>query len=292
MSFEKQYVDDIGRARRDIKEKIGDIEPQIAIVLWSWLGGLEKEINPKNKIEISYDDIPWFPHFRAVQWHAGKLIIGQLAGKDVLMMSGRYHYYEYADMLPTVAMKTITLPIRVFQALGIKHLILSTAAWGVNKNFKVSDVMIIKDHVNNMPSNPLLWPNIPALGPRFPAMTDAYDANLRELTKRVAADHNITVREWVYMALTWPAYETGAEYDWVKYQWADVVGMSAVPEVMAARHAQTEEKLMNVLWLAVVTNLWWSHIQNKPSHEEVQQAAQKAMPSMIKLVTWVVEKIE
>jgi len=288
MDFEKQYLDDIHAATTDIQQKIGDIKPQIAIILWSWLGDLEKQINSRNKVTIAYDDILWFPSFRTVQWHAGNLIVGKLAWKDVLMMSGRYHYYEYADMLPTVAMKTITLPIRVFQSLGIKNLILSTAVWGVNKKFDVWDIMLIKDHINHMGSNPLLWPNIPELGERFPDMTDAYDPALRELTKQVAKNNNIKLREWVYMALTWPNFETGAEYDWVKYQWADVVWMSAVPEVIAARNAPTKEKLMNILWLAVVTNLWWSDIKSKPNHEEVQQAAQKAMPTMEKLVRWVI----
>jgi len=292
MSFEKQYLEDIASASASIQKRIGDINPQIAIVLWSWLWDLEKEIEPADKLEIAYDDIPWFPPFRAVQWHAGKLIIGKMAWKDVLMMSGRYHYYEYADMLPTVAMKTITLPIRVFQSLGIKNLIISNAAWGVNKDFAVWDIMLIKDHINHMGSNPLLWPNIPQLGERFVPMTDAYDPQLRELAKQVATDHNITLHEWVYMALTGPTFETGAEYDWVKFQWADVVWMSTVPEVIAARHVPTQEQLINILWLTVVTNIWWSHIQDKPSHEEVQQAAHKAMPTMIKVVAWVVEKMK
>lgn len=289
MTFDyKKYLNDITTAKDHIQHIIWDTIPEIVVVLWSGLWNLAKEVDEKGKIIMPYNEIPWFPKFHSLQWHAGELIFGTLSGKKVILMSWRYHYYEYVDMPD--AMKLITKPIRIFQALQIPNLILSNAVGCVNETFQVGELMIIKDHINLMGNNPLLWQNIEELWTRFQPMTNAYTPELRKLAKNIAIKNDIKINEWIYLALTWPTYETQAEYDRVKRQGADTVWMSVVPEVIVAKHSHTNP--MNVLGLSVITNLWWSHIDNPPSHEEVVDAANKAMPSMITVVKWVVENID
>lgn len=289
MSFDvKSYLRDIEDSKNIIKSIIPNMSADVAIVLWSWLWDLTKELDSESVISIPYNDIKGFPKFHNLQWHSGELLYGTLAGKKVLLMSWRYHYYEYAD--ESHAMKKITLPIRLLQALQIPNLILSNAVGSVNQDHDVWDIMIIKDHINMMGDNPLLWKNIDELGPRFPNMTNAYDTKLRELAKYIAIRENVTIHEWIYLALSWPNYETQAEYDRVKRQWADTVWMSVIPEVLAARHSH--HNLMNILGLNIITNKWWSHIANPPSHEEVIDAANVAMPKMITLVKWIIEHWE
>lgn len=295
--FNKQYLADIEKSKTFLNNFLGKIKPDFLIVLWSGLGDLANDSDLQNRKILPYSDIEWFPQYRGVDGHAGELIVATLKWKQVVMMSGRYHFYEYADLPPALAMKLITFPVRVFQALGVSNMIVSNAAGGVNKSFKVGDVMIMESHINMMWSNPLLGPNIEELWVRFPPMGDAYDLRMSLLAKHAST----SAQKWIYLALTGPTYETAAEYGMVKNIWADVVGMSTVPEVIAARHANFDSKgagsenyyntnRMNILGLSVVTNLWWPEFPVTPSHDEVKAAAKIAMPEVIKTVKWVIKE--
>lgn len=288
MNFSEQYLNDINKATNYLKNDfLTNKEIDIAIILWSGLGDLANELDSDTVQSIDYNNIPGFPKFEAVEGHSWELLSGVLEGKNVVMMKGRYHYYEYKHEVAN-PMKVITLPIRVFQKLGIPNLIVSNAAGWVENEWNVWDVMLINDHINLMWDNPLLGRNIDALGQRFSPMTTAYDINLRNVAKTIATDLGITLREWVYMALSWTTYETPAEYDMVKRLGAHVVGMSTVPEVIVANHGK---HLMKVLGLSVVTNLGGTNITTPPSHKEVIEAAAIAMPKMVSFVKGVVKNI-
>jgi purine-nucleoside phosphorylase len=214
-------------------------KPEIGIVLGSGLGRLADQI--EDPLVIPYGKIPGFPVSTAIG-HKGNFIIGNLGGKCVIAMQGRIHYYE------GYGMDLVVLPIRVMMTVGIKKLFVSNAAGGVNFAFHVGDLMIIKDHINLMP-NPLIGPNMDHLGPRFPDMTRAYDRSLINLARKVAADQGITLQEGVYVGGTGPSYETPAEYKYFRLIGGDAVGMSTVPEVIAARHAGVP-----VFGISVITN--------------------------------------
>ena len=244
--------------------------PDFAIVLGSGLGKLQDEVEAIHIID--YADIPNFPEV-TVAGHGGKLIYGKLEGKKVLMMSGRFHYYEGHSM------EAVTFPFRVFHFLGIKKLILSNAAGGVNKDFKIADVMILNDHINMMPEHPLRGRNIDELGPRFVDMSEPYNREMIAVAKKVAEEENIDVKEGCYVALTGPTFETPAEYGMVKAIGGDAVGMSTVPEVIVAKHMG-----MDCFAVSIITDLGGPDIAFAVSHEEVLEAANKAMPNVIKLV--------
>ena len=214
-------------------------KPIAGIVLGSGLGKLADQI--EDPIVIPYGEIPGFPVSTAIG-HKGNFIVGTLGGKCVIAMQGRIHYYE------GYGMDLVVLPIRVMMSIGIKTLIVSNAAGGVNFAFHVGDLVIIKDHINLLP-NPLIGPNIDSLGPRFPDMTRAYDRSLITLAKEVAADQGVTLKEGVYVGGTGPSYETPAEYKFFRLIGGDAVGMSTVPEVIAARHAGVP-----VFGISVITN--------------------------------------
>ena len=214
-------------------------KPEIGIVLGSGLGKLADQI--EDPLVIPYAKIPGFPISTAIG-HKGNFIIGTLGGKCVIAMQGRIHYYE------GYGMDLVVLPIRVMMTVGIKYLFVSNAAGGVNFAFHVGDLMIIKDHINLMP-NPLIGPNMDHLGPRFPDMTRAYDRKLIALAKKVAADQGVDLKEGVYVGGTGPSYETPSEYKYFRLIGGDAVGMSTVPEVIAARHAGTP-----VFGISVITN--------------------------------------
>lgn len=252
-----------------IRNIIGET-PDFAIVLGSGLGKLQDEVQAIHVLD--YKDIPNFPQTTVVG-HGGKLIYGKLEGKNVLMMSGRFHYYE------GYSMETVTFPIRVFHLLGIKNLVLSNAAGGVNANFKVADVMILTDHINMMPEHPLRGRNIDELGPRFVDMSEPYNRKMITVAKDVADQEGIKIQEGVYVALTGPTFETPAEYGMVKAIGGDAVGMSTVPEVIVAKHQG-----MDCFCLSIITDLGGPDIAFAVSHEEVLEAANKAMPNVIKLV--------
>ena len=239
--------------------------PETAIILGTGLGELASEIDKVT--EMPYKDIPNFP-VSTVEGHTGCLIEGKLGGKDILAMEGRFHYYE------GYSMKEVTFPIRVMHELGIKTLFLSNAAGGTNPSFRIGDLMIITDQINNMPENPLRGVNIPQ-GPRFPDMGHAYDPDLIDLADRIAHEKAIKVRHGVYLATQGPTYETPAEYRMFAHWGADAVGMSTVPEVIVARHVG-----IKCFGVSIITDLGGHAQVMKVTHEDVQKAAAEAQPRM------------
>lgn len=216
-----------------------DLHPTIGIVLGSGLGRLADKI--ANPVTIPYRDIPGFPVSTAIG-HKGNFIVGEVGGKTVIAMQGRIHYYE------GYGMELVTLPIRVMKVIGIQYLFVSNAAGGVNFNYHVGDLMIIRDHINQLP-NPLIGPNLDDFGPRFPDMTRPYDLELIAKAKDIAADLDIPVHEGVYFGGTGPTYETPSEYKYIRIIGGDVTGMSTVPEVIVARHSG-----IRVFGMSVITN--------------------------------------
>ena len=236
------------------------------IILGSGLGGLAKEIDIE--LTIPYEEIPDFP-VSTVEGHSGKLIFGKLGGKNVLAMQGRFHYYE------GYSMKEVTFPVRVMKLMGIETLFVSNASGGLNPNYKVGEIVFIKDHINFFPEHPLRGKNLEELGPRFPDMSQTYDAKLREQAKAIAEKNGIKVTEGVYVGVSGPTFETPAEYLMFRHLGADVVGMSPVPEVIVARHMG-----MTVFGISIVTDSGVPGQIVEISHEEVQEVAAKAEPNM------------
>ena len=237
--------------------------PDTAIILGTGLGQLASEICVEK--EILYADIPNFP-VTTVDGHAGRLIFGTLGGKQILAMKGRFHYYE------GYSMKEVTFPVRVMKELGVKTLYLTNAAGGVNPSYRIGDIMIISDQINNMPENPLHGENIPQ-GPRFPDMGHAYDPELIDLADAIAAEQSIKVRHGVYVATQGPCYETPAEYRMYARWGGDAVGMSTVPEVIVARHVD-----IRCFGISIITDLGGHAQVMKVTHEDVQKAANEAQP--------------
>lgn len=229
----------INEAAAYIKNILGDFEPLAGIVLGSGLGKLADKI--ENPTVIAYKDIPNFSVSTAVG-HKGNLIAGTLGGKPVLAMQGRFHYYEGYPM------EQVTLPIRVMKVLGIKYLFVSNAAGGVNFDYKIGDLMIIRDHLNLLP-NPLIGKNMEEFGPRFPDMTRPYEPKLIKMMEEIASQEGIALKKGVYLASTGPTYETPAEYKYFRTIGADAVGMSTIPEVIVARHSS-----IPVFGMSVITN--------------------------------------
>ena len=196
-----------------------------------------------------------------------------------MAMQGRFHYYEGYDM------KQVTFPVRVFQALGVETLFVSNAAGGMNKEFRVGDVMIICDHINLFPENPLRGKNYDELGPRFPAMTEAYNKDMIALADRIASEKGLRLMHGVYVGTPGPTFETPAEYEYFRVIGGDAVGMSTVPEVIVANHAG-----MRVFGLSVITDLGGKDVTEVPTHEEVQKAAIKAQPTVEAIVQAMVER--
>ena len=239
--------------------------PAVGIVLGSGLGSFTSEINIEK--EIPYADIPHFP-LSTVEGHSGKLIFGELGGKKVVAMAGRFHLYEGYSAEQTV------FPIRVLKFLGIDTLLLSNAAGGVNPAFHVGDLMIITDHISQLTPNPLIGKNDKDLGPRFPDMSEPYKKNLIAKMKVIAAKKNIKVREGVYVAVTGPTFETRAEYKMILTLGGDAVGMSTVQEVITAVHMG-----LPVFAMSVITDVGIREEENIITHEEVLQAAKEAEPN-------------
>lgn len=259
-----------------IKNKIGEFNPEIAIVLGSGLGDLADEYN---EITIPYADIPGFP-VSTVQGHKGRLVFAHINGKKVMMMQGRFHYYEGHSM------QTVTYPIKVMKKLGIKTVILTNAAGGVNVYFKPSDLMLITDHINMMGDNPLIGPNDETLGTRFPDMSEVYTKQLREIAHSCAKKIGINLQEGVYMALTGPTYETPAEVKMVRFMGADAVGMSTVPEAIVASYCG-----MNVLGVSCICNSAAGISTVGLSHQEVLEAANAAKTKFKGLILEVIKEI-
>lgn len=259
-----------------IKSKVSNL-PETAIILGTGLGALVDSIDEAQY--ISYSDIPNFP-VSTVEGHSGNLIFGYLGGKRIMAMQGRFHYYEGYDM------KEVTFPVRVMKELGVKTLFVSNAAGGMNKEFKVGDIMIITDHINLFPENPLRGKNYNELGTRFPAMTEAYSHRLIKLADEVAAEKGIRVMHGVYVGTAGPTFETPAEYEFFRVIGGDAVGMSTVPEVIVANHAS-----MEVFGVSVITDLGGKDVTEVPTHEEVQKAAMKAQPNMVEIMKNLVTRI-
>lgn len=250
---------------------------QAAIILGSGLGGIVKDI--ENQKVIKYSDIPGFPE-STVKGHAGEIIIGELCGKTVLAMNGRFHYYEGYDM------QTVTFPVRVIKALGIENIIITNAAGGMNPNFEPGDLMIITDHINMMGANPLIGANYEELGPRFPDMSSAYNKQLIELALSSAKALNIKVQQGVYCPVSGPTYETAAELKMLRLIGGDAVGMSTVPEVIVANHMS-----MKVLGISCITDMAIGDSLEPLDHSRVVETANKAMAKFICLVKEIIEKM-
>ena len=261
-----------------MKSRMNGLKPELGIVLGSGLGSLAEEI--QNPLVIPYRELPGFPVSTATG-HKGNFIIGQLGSKTVIAMQGRIHYYE------GYGMDLVVLPIRVMIGTGIKTLIVSNAAGGTNLSFHVGDLMIIKDHINLLP-NPLIGPNLDEFGPRFPDMTRPYDPALIHLAFKLAKELGIPLQQGVYLAGTGPSYETPAEYKYFRTIGADAVGMSTIPEVIAARHAG-----IPVFGISVITNE--AHDDYADDYvndgEDVVEAANAAAHKMSALIQRMIEKL-
>ncbi len=239
--------------------------PEIGIILGTGLGGLVKEIEVLHT--LPYDKIPNMP-LSTVEGHSGKLIFGNLGGKKVVAMQGRFHFYE------GYSMEQVIFPVRVMKYLGIKTLLISNASGGVNPSFEIGDVMIIRDHINLAP-NPLVGKNENELGVRFPDMSEPYSKGLIEKAKQIAKLHNIKVQEGVYVGLTGPTLETPAEYKYIRIIGGDNVGMSTVPEVIAACHMG-----IPVFAMSIITDMGIEGRIVKVTHSEIIAAAEKAEPKL------------
>ncbi len=232
-----------------------------------------------NQTIVPYNKIPHFP-VTTVEGHKGQLIIGDFEGKRVIAMQGRFHYYE------GYSMEEVVYPVRVMGQLGVKNLIITNAAGGINLDFQPGDLMVIKDHINLLGVNPLKGANISQLGERFPDMSEAYNMDLRELASITAKDLTINIRKGVYAAVTGPSYETPAEIRYLRTIGADAVGMSTVPETIAANHMG-----IKVLGISCITNMAAGVLDAKLNHEEVVETANKVKDKFINVLRGVVRRI-
>ncbi len=257
------------------------MQPAIGIILGTGLGGLIKEIEIETVLE--YGNIPHFP-IATVETHQGKLIFGTLAGKKVVVMQGRFHYYE------GYTMQQITFPVRVMSqkaGLGVKTLLMSNASGGLNPLFRAGDLMIITDHINFTGDNPLIGENDDSLGPRFPDMSEPYSKKLIALTEQLALDNKIPVQKGVLISVKGPNLETRAEYRFLRWTGADVVGMSTVPESIVAVHMG-----MDILGISVITDECFPDSLKPASLEEIIVVATKAEPKLTKLMKEIVRSLE
>lgn len=245
-------------------------KPTVGIILGSGLSSLAEDIEIEKS--INYSEIPNFP-ISTVKGHDGRLLFGKLGGKDVVMMSGRFHFYEGYDM------QNVTFPVRVMKELGVKTLIVSNAAGGMNPDFKVGEIMFITDHINLFPEHPLRGKNDERLGVRFPDMSEPYSKKLIAIAEKVAEENGIEVKKGVYIGLQGPTFETRAEYKFLHIIGGDAVGMSTVPEVIVARHGD-----MDVFAASIITDLGIREEENIITHEEVLEAANEAAPKLAKIV--------
>jgi purine-nucleoside phosphorylase len=254
----------------------GFTDPVAGIILGTGLGGLSARI--ENRIEIDYESIPGFPS-STVEGHDGKLIYGDLGGKKIVAMKGRFHYYEGRGS------EMVTLPVRVLKYLGIGSLFLSNAAGGVNPSFRIGDIMVITDHINLLP-NPLIGENDDRIGVRFPDMGEAYDKAFIEKAFMIARKNNISIQKGIYLATTGPTYETPAEYRYFRIIGADAVGMSTTPEVIIARHMN-----LRCFAVSVITDLGVEGKIEYITHKMVQAEAAKAEGRLTTLITELISSL-
>ena len=254
--------------------------PRIAIVLGSGLGGMASTV--ESAAVIPYNELPGWP-VSTVVGHQGRLVIGQLEGQEVIIMQGRAHYYE------GYSMDRITLPIRVFQRMGVEIVVITNAAGAVNPDFQPGDLMLITDHLNLVGMaglNPLRGPNLEELGPRFPDMSQAYDRKLCALVRQVAGEGEIALNEGVYVCLAGPSFETPADLRFLRMIGVDAVGMSTVPEVIAARHGGTR-----VLGISGISNKANLDGNTLTTHQEVLEAGQQIVPKLTTLIRGVLRRL-
>ncbi|NTV97916.1 MAG: purine-nucleoside phosphorylase [Chlorobiaceae bacterium] len=259
-----------------IRKKTKDEYP-IGIVLGTGLGALAREIQVE--LSLDYSDIPNFP-ISTVETHHGKLIFGTLSGKKVVAMQGRFHFYE------GYSMQQIVFPVRVMKQLGVQTLGITNACGGLNPSFRKGDIMLIDDHINMLGGNPLIGPNDPEIGPRFPDMCAPYSPRILALAEKVALEQKIKVQRGVYIALSGPCLETRAEYRMLRTLGADVVGMSTVPEVIAAVHQGTE-----VFGMSIITDECFPDSLQPVSIEEIIEVSNHAEPKMTAIFKSVVESL-
>ena len=253
------------------------LSAELGVILGTGLGNLINEVEVEK--EILYENIPGFP-VSTVESHHGKLIKGKIGGKTALIMQGRFHYYE------GYSMREITFPVRVLYALGIKHLLVSNAAGAVNLDYQKGDLMLLDDHINFLPGNPLIGKNYDALGPRFPDMSQPYDAELNLLMEEAAKELNITLQKGVYLVQSGPTLETRAEYRMMRMWGADVVGMSTVPEVIVANQMN-----LPVAAVSVVTDIGDPDNLKPVSLQEILEVAATAEKKLTALFKQVIERI-
>ncbi len=255
----------------------GAFDVEIGMILGSGLGRVAEVVN--TKAEIPYSKIPHFP-VSTVEGHEGKLVFGELSGKKVAIMKGRFHYYEGYPL------SEVVYPLRVLYKLGMKILIVTNAAGGTNPYFEAGDIMLILDHINLLPDNPLRGRNEEEFGPRFPSMAKAYDPDLINLARRCAEESGIHIKEGVYVALQGPSLETPAEYNFVRLIGGDAVGMSTVPEVIAAVHMG-----VRVVGFSIITNALRKSQTEGATHEEVVEIANVAGARLSSLILKIIEKL-
>jgi purine-nucleoside phosphorylase len=253
-----------------IKNRVGDFNPEIGIILGTGLGGLVSEIEIEH--QLMYSNIPNFP-ISTLEFHSGKLIFGTLSGKKVVAMQGRLHFYEGYNM------KQITFPVRVLKLLGIQKLFVSNASGSLNPAYKKGDLMIIEDHINLQPDNPLIGTNYQELGPRFPDMSQPYQKDLINKAIAIAKEKNITCHKGVYVSVTGPNLETKAEYKYLRIIGADAVGMSTVPEVIVANHMG-----LPVFAISVLTDEGFPEDLQPVSVEEIIKIANQAEPQLTSIL--------
>ncbi|AWI07060.1 purine-nucleoside phosphorylase [Clostridium drakei] len=268
--------ENIKEASKYILEKTKH-KPEIALILGSGLGALADEI--ENAEYYPYSEIPNFP-ISTVQGHAGRLVVGNLKGKTVIAMQGRFHYYE------GYAMQEVTFPIRVMKLLGIEKLIVTNAAGAVNVNYKPGDLMLIKDHINLSGNNPLIGKNLDSFGTRFPDMSEAYNKELREKVKKISEQLNVPLQEGVYACMSGPTYETPAEINMIRVLGGDAVGMSTVPEVIIANHSG-----IKVIGVSCITNMAAGILKQPLNHKEVMETSEITREKFVKLMKGIVESI-
>lgn len=274
--MDKRY-EEIVRAAEVLRGRIGGMTHEVGIILGSGLGKLADRI--EDAVVVPYKEIPGMPAATALG-HKGNFIVGKLGGKTVIAMQGRYHCYEGYPM------QEVVLPVRIMKVLGISTLLVSNAAGGVNFDYRIGDLMIIRDHINLLP-NPLIGPNFEDFGPRFPDMTRPYDLELIKKAEVIAAQEGIDVRKGVYLACTGPTYETPAEYNFFRGIGADAVGMSTTPEVIAARHCG-----LAVFGISVITDEAHSNPDDYVTDENaIIVAADAAADRMTALFTKLIEKL-
>lgn len=267
-------LEEIKKTAAWIREQTSGFRPEAGIVLGTGLGDFAEQIDAAYSLD--YKSIPGFP-VSTVEGHKGRLIFGELEGRKVVAMQGRFHYYE------GYSMQQVTFPVRVMQALGIEWLFVSNASGGINPSFRVGDLMVITDHINLMP-NPLIGPNLAELGPRFPDMHNCYDKGLIARATAIAEEECIKLQYGVYVGGTGPTFETQAEYRYFKAIGGDAAGMSTVPEVIVARHMS-----IPVFGVSVITNCGLS--EEIGDHEDVQLQGKKAGVKMQRLFRRMIKEL-